>query len=93
MIWKNLVNQSLTRASRPKVLTTTFMCALSATIRLTSTADGGTKIPAPPAPMHNPLISSMIRDGAPIFCSGSKPTMAQRIVFHGPRGCRVWPLW
>jgi len=92
MAWKNFVSQSAKLASRPRILTTTFMCALSATIRFTSTADGGTKIPAQPAHMHNSLVSPMTGDGAPIFCRGWTPKPAQRIVFSSPSGCRAWPL-
>jgi hypothetical protein len=92
MIWKNLVNQSANLASRPKVLTTTFMCALSATIRFASTGDEGAKIPAQPAHMQNPLVSIMTRDGVPIFCMGWRPKPAQPLVFQRPRGCRAWPL-
>jgi hypothetical protein len=92
MIWKNLVNQSATLASRPKILTTTFMCALSATIRFASTGDEGTRIPAQPAHTQNPLVSVTTRDGVPIFCMGWRPKPAQPLVFQRPRGCRAWPL-
>ena len=92
MIWKNLVNQSATLASRPKILTTTFMCALSATIRFASTGDEAAKIPAQPAHTQNPLVSIMTRDSVPIFCMGWRPKPARPLVFQRPRGCRAWPL-
>jgi hypothetical protein len=92
MIWKNLVNQSATLASRPKVITTTFMCALSATVRLASTVDEGTRIAAQPAHTQNPMVSIMTRDSVPIFCMGWRPRPAQPLVFPRPRGCRAWPL-
>ncbi|MGY3355019.1 hypothetical protein [Bradyrhizobium sp. 18] len=92
MIWKNLVNQSATLASRPKVLTTTFMCALSATVRFASTGDEGAKIPVEPAHRQNPLVSIMTRDSVPIFCTGWRPKPARPLVFQRPRGCRAWPL-
>lgn len=92
MIWKQLVHQSATLASRPKVLTTTFMCALSATVRFASTGDEGAKIPEQPAHMQNPLVSIMTRDGVPIFCMAWRPMPAQPLVFQRPRACRAWPL-
>jgi hypothetical protein len=92
MAWKSFVNQSATLASRPRVLKTTFMCALSATVRLTSTADEATRIPPHLAHMLNPLVSIMTRDAVPIFCRGWRPKPAQPLVFQRPRDCRVWPL-
>jgi hypothetical protein len=92
MIWKNLVNQSATLASRPKVLTTTFMCALSAAVRFASTEAEGTRIPAQPAHTHNAMVAIMTRDGVPIFCMGWRPKPAQPIAMLRPRGCRAWPL-
>jgi hypothetical protein len=92
MIWKQLVNQSATLASRPKVLTTTFMCALSATVRFASTGDEGTRILAQPTHTQNALVSIMTRDGVPIFCMGWRPKPPQPLVFQQPRGCRAWPL-
>ena len=92
MTWKNLVNQSATLASRPKVLTTTFMCALSAAVRFASTVDEGTKIPAHPAHAQNAMAAIMTRDGAPIFCQGWRPKPAQPPALPRPRGCRAWPL-
>ena len=92
MIWKQLVNQSATLASRPKVLTTTFMCALSATVRFASTGDEGTRILAQPTHTQNALVSIMTRDGVPIFCMGLEAEAPQPLVFQQPRGCRAWPL-
>jgi hypothetical protein len=92
MAWKSIVSQSATLASRPRVLTTTFMCALSATVRLTSSADEATRIPVQPAHTHNPVVSIMTRDGVPIFCRGWRPKPAQPTVFPSPRSCRAWPL-
>jgi len=92
MIWKNLVNRSASLASRPKVLTTTFMCALSATIRFASTVDQGAKIPAQPPHTQDPLVSIMTRNSVPIFCMGWRPKPARPQVFQRPRGCRAWPL-
>ena len=92
MIWKNLVSQSAILASRPRVLTATFMCALSATVRFASTGDEGTRIPPRPAHAQDPLVSIMTRDGVPIFCMGWRPKPAQSLVFQRPRGCRAWPL-
>lgn len=92
MIWKNLVNQTATLASRPKILTTTFMCALSATIRLASTGDEGPRTPAQLTHMQNPLSLITTGDGVPIFCMGWRPKPAQPLVFPRPRGCRAWPL-
>jgi hypothetical protein len=91
MVWKSFVSNSATLASRPRVLTTTFMCALSATVRLTS-AEEGPKIPAPPVRTYNPMVSVMTGDGAPIFCRSVRPKPAQPIVFRHPGGCRAWPL-
>ncbi len=91
MAWKRFVGQSATLASRPRVLTATFMCALSATVRLTSTADQATRIPVP-AHMHNPMVSIMTRDGVPIFCRGRGSKPVQPTVFRRPRSCRAWPL-
>jgi hypothetical protein len=90
MIWKNLISQSATLASRPKVLTTAFMCALSAAARLASTVDEGTKIPAHPAYAQNAMAPIMARDGAPIL--GLRPKPAQPPALPRPRGCRAWPL-
>lgn len=92
MAWKSFVSQSATLASRPRVLTTTFMCALSATVRFTSTPDEATRIPAHPAHMLNPMVSIMTRDGVPIFCRGWRLKPAQRTVFQSPSSCRAWPL-
>jgi hypothetical protein len=92
MIWKNLVNQSAALASRPKVLTTTFMCALSATVRLASTGDERARIPAQPAHTQDPMVSIMTRDSVPIFCMGWSPKPAQPLVFQRPKACRAWPL-
>lgn len=90
MIWKNLVNQSATLASRPRVLTTTFMCALSAAVRFASTE--GTRIPAQPAHTHNDMVGIMTRDGVPIFCMGWRSKPARPLALLRPRGCRAWPL-
>jgi hypothetical protein len=92
MIWKNLVNQSATLASRPKVLSTTFMCALSATVRLASTGDEGARIAAQSVHTRDPMVSIMTRDSVPIFCLGWRPKPAQPLVFQSPNACRAWPL-
>lgn len=92
MVLKSFISQSATLASRPRVLTTTFMCALSATVRLTSTADEGTKSPLQPVHAHNPIVLLMTEDDAPVFCRGWRPRAAQPTVFQMPRGCRAWPL-
>lgn len=92
MAWKSFVSQSATLASRPKVLTTTFMCALSATVRLTSTTGEATRIPVHPAHMLSSMSSIMIRDSVPIFCRGRRLTPARRAIFQSPPSCRAWPL-
>jgi hypothetical protein len=92
MIWKNLANQSATLASRPRVLTATFMCALSATVRFASTEAEGARIPAPSAHTQDPLVSIMTRDDVPIFCLGWRPKAVQPLVLLRPSGCRAWPL-
>jgi hypothetical protein len=92
MVLKSFVSHSAALASRPRILTTTFMCALSATVRFTSTADGGTKIPLEPAYTRNPVVSIMTGDDVPIFCRGWKPKPAQPIAFQIPGRCHAWPL-
>jgi hypothetical protein len=92
MIWKTFVNQSAALASRLKVLTTTFMCALSAAVRFASIVDEGMKIPAHPAHAQNAIAAIMIGDGIPIFCLGWRPKPAQPLALPRPRGCRAWPL-
>jgi hypothetical protein len=92
MVLKSFVSQSATLASRQRVVTTTFMCALSATVRLASIADEGTKIPSQPVHAHNLMVSIMSGDAEPIFCRGGRPKAAQAIVFQIPRGCHAWPL-
>jgi len=92
MAWKSFVSQSATLASRQRVLTTTFMCALSATVRLTSTVGEATRMPAHPVHMLNPMASIMTRDSVPIFCRGWRPKPTQRTAFRSPTSCRAWPL-
>jgi len=92
MVLKSFVGQPATLASRSRVVTATFMCALSAAVRLTSATEEGTKIPPPPVHAYNPLVSTMTAGDAPIFCGGQRPKTAQPIVLQMPRGCRAWPL-
>jgi hypothetical protein len=92
MVLKNFVSQSARLASRPRVLTTTFMCALSATIRLASTADEGAKRLPQPIHAHTLMVSLVTGDDVPIFCRNWKPKVARPIVFRMPRGCCAWPL-
>jgi hypothetical protein len=92
MVWKSFTSHAATLASRPRLVTTTFMCALSATVRLTSTADQGPKVPLQSVHARNPLVSIMTADGVPIFCRGTRPKPVQPTVFRGPRGCHIWPL-
>ncbi len=92
MVLRSFVGPSATLASRSRVVTATFMCALSATVRLTSATEGGTKIPPQPAHAYSPLVSTMTAGDAPIFCGGRRTTAAQPIVLQMPRGCRAWPL-
>lgn len=92
MVWNNLVSQSATLASRPRVLRTTFMCALSATVRFTSTIEAGLKITAPPVNAYNPVVSITTGDAVPLFCRNLRPKRPQPTVFLHPKNCRAWPL-
>jgi hypothetical protein len=92
MVLWSFVSQSATLASRPRVLTTTFMCALSAAVRFASTVDEGTRMPAHPPHAQNAIAPIMTKDGVPIFCLGWGPKPAQPLALPRPRGCRAWPL-
>jgi len=92
MVWNNLVSQSVTLASRPRVLRTTFMCALSATVRFTSTIEAGQSITTPPVNARNPMVSIMPVDGVPLFCRNFRPKRPLPTVFRHPKNCRAWPL-
>jgi hypothetical protein len=85
MIWKNFVSQPAI-ASRSRVIATTFMYALSVTVRFTTATGNETKIPAQSVHRTNPLIFIMTGDGLPIYCKGQGPKSAQPTVF--PRGFR-----
>ncbi|SFJ53122.1 hypothetical protein SAMN05216525_12787 [Bradyrhizobium sp. Gha] len=92
MVWNYLVSQSAILASRPRVLRTTFMCALSATVRFTSAIEEGQKIPAPSVDAQNPMVLITAADDVPLFCRSSRPTRPQPPVFLHPKNCRAWQL-
>ncbi|MGY3534518.1 hypothetical protein ACVISU_007286 [Bradyrhizobium sp. USDA 4452] len=92
MVWNTLVSRSATIASRPKVLRTTFMCALSATVRFTSTIESGQRITAPPVGARSPVSSIIATNGVPLFCRNFQPKRRQPIVVRHPKNCRAWPL-
>ncbi|WP_439400542.1 hypothetical protein ACRQ5Q_42010 (plasmid) [Bradyrhizobium sp. PMVTL-01] len=91
MVWNNLVSQSATLASRPRVLRATFMCALSATVHFTSTIEAGQRITTPPVNAHNPMVSIMALDGVALLCRNFRPARPCRLssgtlktAAHGP---------
>jgi len=88
MVWKTFVSQTLI-ASRSRVVATTFMYALSATVRFTTATGNETKILAQSVHRTNPMIFIMTRDGLPIFCNDRGPKSAQPIVFQSPGGFRT----
>ncbi|MGY3235000.1 hypothetical protein ACVMAJ_001890 [Bradyrhizobium sp. USDA 4448] len=92
MVWNILVSQSATLASRPRVLRTTFMCALSAAVRFASTIEAGQKITAPPVNAHNPTVSITTGDSVPLFCRNLRRKRSQPTVFLHQKNCRAWPL-
>ena len=91
MVWNNLVSQSAALA-RPRVLRTTFMCALSATVRFTSTIQEGQKIPTPPVGAQNPMVLITAAHDLPLFCRSLQPRRPQSPAFLHPKNCRAWPL-
>jgi hypothetical protein len=82
MAWKNFVSRPAI-ASRSRAIATTFMYALSVTVRFTTATGNETKIPAQSAHRTNPLIFIMTGDGLPISCKDQGPKSAQSTVFPG----------
>ena len=92
MVWNNLVSQSVTLASRPRVLRTTFMCALAAAVRFTLAIEERQNIPAASINVQNPMVSITAADGVPLFCRSLRPKPPPPTVFLHPKNCRAWPL-
>lgn len=58
-------------ASRSRVVATTFMCALSATVRFTTATGNEAKILGQSVHRSNPMTFIATRDGSPVFLQGS----------------------
>jgi len=76
-------------ASRSRVVATTFICALSVTVRFTTATGNERKIEAQSAHRSTPMTFNTTRNGAPILCRYREPKSAWPIVFQNPKFFRV----
>jgi len=74
---------------RSRLVATTFIYALSVTVRFTTATGNEAKIPAQSVHLGNPLTLITTRDGAPVFCRDREPTSAWPIVFQNPKFFRA----
>jgi non-heme chloroperoxidase len=86
MAWNTSFNR-FADTSRRKVLATSFMSAISLTVRSTSVAGKETTTSTDPAQRNDPMTSVTTEDGVQIFYKDWGPKSAQAIVFH-----HGWPL-
>jgi hypothetical protein len=92
MIRKKLGSQGTTFASHPRLLRATFICALSATVRLIPATEAGPKVPLLACPTHNPRVSIMTASDDPIFCRREPPICSKLTTLSEFKSCRAWPL-
>jgi hypothetical protein len=87
MVWKALGQPAI--ALRSRIVATTFIYALSVTVRFTTATGNEARIAAHAVHRSHPMVFLMTGDGLPIFCGDRRPKFALPAAFPSRGGFRA----